>query len=528
MVVNPRYIPKGAQIAGVGGTGWAVNTTAVPDAERITPPMRHPAIGKDNPVRLAVSLRPGMPVTDLRSPYHKVSISKADGHVYTVALADGPVPADRDFVLEWRPEAGRAPKAALFQQQRESETYVLAMVVPPRRDMAAQVARPPREGIFIIDTSGSMHGESIRQAKKALRLAIDRLKPEDSFNVIAFESRPTALFPAPRRADAQALGLARAFIDGLKADGGTEIQKALDLALDGKSDTGRLRQIVLLTDGSVGNEAALFRSIRRGIGDSRLFTVGIGGAPNGYFMDRAARFGRGTFTFIGKTTEVAEKMNALFEKLGEPVLTDIALALPGDGVADMQPERIPDLYQGEPIVVTARLPKAEGALKVSGRFGGEEWSETLDLASAVQGQGIDKLWAKRKVDVLSDKRHDGMSEEGVRAAVLKVALPHQIMSRYTSLVAIDQPVSRPAGEDMGTQPIPTNPPAGWTPPQSAPDHPLQRAQNASVRQFVQAGPGGMVQLGAQTATPAEKHFLIGMLSLGLALILLSLTRRRTR
>lgn len=529
MVVNPRYIPEGAQIAGAGGTGWAVNTTTVPDAERITPPMRHPAIGKNNPVRIAVNLRPGMPVTGLRSPYHKVSIDKVGHHGYTVALADGPVPADRDFVIEWRPDAGSAPKAALFEEVHDGKTYILAMVVPPRRDVAARSEPLPREGIFIIDTSGSMHGQSIQQAKQALRLAVGRLKPEDSFNLIAFESRPTALFPAPRPADAQAIGLARDFIDGLKADGGTEIQKALDLALDGRSDTGRLRQIVLLTDGSVGNEAELFRSIRRGIGDSRLFTVGIGSAPNGYFMDRAARFGRGTFTFIGKTGEVAEKMNALFAKLGEPVLTDIALTLPGDGAADVQPERIPDLYQGEPIVVTARLPKAEGALKLEGRFGGAEWSETVDLAAATQGQGIGKLWAKRKIEALSDKRHEGMGEEAVRDAVLKVALPHQIMSRYTSLVAIDQPVSRPAGEGMSTQPVPTNPPAGWTPPpQGAPGQPLQRAQNSAVQQFAQAGLGGMVQLGAQTATSAEQHFLIGLLSLGLALILLSLVRRRTR
>jgi Ca-activated chloride channel family protein len=116
----------------------------------------------------------------------------------------------------------------------------------------------------------------------------------------------------------------------------------------------------------------------------------------------------------------------------------------------------------------------------------------------------------------------------VREAVLKVALPHQIMSRYTSLVAIDQPVSRPAGESMSTRPVPTNPPAGWTPPgQAAPGHPLQRAQGTAVQQFAQAGvPGATVQLHAQTATPAEQHFLIGLLSIGLALILLSLLRRK--
>jgi Ca-activated chloride channel family protein len=531
MVVNPRYIPKSPQVAGIDGTGWAANTVGVPDAERITPPMRDPAIGKDNPVRIAVDLKPGMPVTGLRSLYHPVTVSEAEGGEYHVALANGPVPADRDFVIEWRPQPGAAPKAALFQEQHEGASYFLAMVVPPRRDDGQKLARLPREAIFIIDTSGSMHGQSIEQAKQALRLAVDRLKPEDRFNVIGFASLPTALFTAPQPADPQALAAARRFIDGLQADGGTEMRAALNLALDGRIDTGRLRQIVLLTDGSVGNEAELFRNIRRGIGDSRLFTVGIGSAPNGYFMDRAARFGRGTFTFIGKTSEVAEKMTALFAKLDEPVLTDISLTLPDNTVADIEPERIPDLYLGEPIVISARLPKAAGDLTISGRFAGKEWSTTLAFASATPGTGIGKLWAKRKIETLSDKQHEGMSEDAVRDAILPIALSHQIMSRYTSLVAIDQPISRPAGEAMGTKAVPTNPPAGWTPPaQPAPRQPLQRAGNpAALQQFAQAGtPGAIVQLNAQTSTPAERHFVIGLLLTGLALMLLSLARRWSR
>ena len=537
MVVNPRYIPKGPQVAGVSGTGWAANTVGVPDAERITPPMRDPAIGKDNPVQITVDLKPGMPVTVLRSLYHPVTITEAPGNDYQIALAKGPVPADRDFVLEWQPHPGAVPKAALFQEQHDGASYLLAMVVPPLRAESREMTRLPREAIFIIDTSGSMHGQSITQAKQALRLAVDRLKPDDRFNIIGFASRPTALFTVPRLADPQSLAAARRFIDGLRADGGTEMRAALDLALDGRVDTGRLRQIVLLTDGSVGNEAALFSAIRRGIGDSRLFTVGIGSAPNGYFMDRAARFGRGTFTFIGKTSEVAEKMGALFTKLDEPVLTDISVNLPDDAVADIEPERIPDLYLGEPIVIAARLPKADGNLTISGRFAGQPWSKTLALAAATPGTGIDKLWAKRKIEVLSDKRHEGMSEDAVRAAILPIALTHQIMSRYTSLVAIDQPVSRPAGEAMSTKAVPTNPPAGWTPPghgasgQIAPQQqPLQRAQNGTtLQQFAQAGtPGTVVQLGAQTATPAEQHILIGLLLTGIALMLLALSRRWAR
>jgi Ca-activated chloride channel family protein len=535
MVVNPRYIPKAPQVAGIGGSGWAANTAEVPDAERVTPPMRDPAIGKDNPVQIAVRLAPGIAVTGLRSLYHKVAIEEPENGIYRLALADGAIPADSDFVIEWRPEAGAAPKAALFSEKQDNETYILAMIVPPQRDATATLERLPREAVFIIDTSGSMHGQSIRQAKQALRLAVDRLTPADSFNIIGFASMPTALFAAPRPADARALVAARRFIDGLNAEGGTEMRRALDLALDGKVDSGRLRQIVLLTDGSVGNEAALFSAIRRGIGDSRLFTVGIGSAPNGYFMNRAARFGRGTFTFIGDTGEVAEKMGLLFAKLGEPVLTDVAMTLPTDSVADVQPDRIPDLYPGEPIVISAKLADADGDLALAGRFGSEEWTTKLALADATPGRGIGKLWARRKIATLMDRKTDGMPEDAVRDAVLKVALPHQIMSKYTSLVAIDKPVSRPAGESLETAPVPTNPPKGWTPPsprnsqQGQGGNPLRHAQATSGQRVAQVDlSGATVRLHARTATPAELELLAGLTLISLAIALLAFLRLYSR
>lgn len=527
MVVNPRYIPEGPQVAGLSGSGWAMNTADVPDAERVTPPMRDPEIGNANPVQLAVRLAPGMAVTGLRSRYHKVAVTEPEAGIYHLALADGPVPADSDFVVEWRPQAGAEPKAALFRERHDGETYILAMIVPPQRDAAAALERLPREAVFIIDTSGSMHGQSILQARQALRLAVDRLTPADRFNIIGFANQPTALFAAPQTADAQALVAARTFIDGLNAEGGTEMKRALDLALDGRIDTGRLRQIVLLTDGSVGNEAALFSAIRRGIGDSRLFTVGIGSAPNGHFMDRAARFGRGTFTFIGDTSEVAEKMAALFAKLGEPVLTDVAMTLPGRSIADVQPDRIPDLYAGEPIVISARLSDTDGALALDGRLGSESWSTRLALADATPGQGIGKLWARRKVETLMDRKQEGVAEDEIRAAVLKVALPHQIMSKYTSLVAIDKPVSRPAGDALKTAPVPTNPPKGWTPPNGPAGSSLRRAQAGTAQQVAQIGaPGVTVQLHARTATPAQLRLVTGLTLIGLALAMFVLLRRR--
>jgi Ca-activated chloride channel family protein len=544
MVATPRYIPKGKLVAGVGGMGWGANTVAVPDAERITPPVRDPADALENPVALTVTLDAGTPVESLRSPYHPVQVSETAPAHYQVTLKDGAVPANRDFVLEWRPVTGPLPKPVVFKEVVGDETYLLAMIMPPPRPESPERERLPREVVFILDTSGSMHGASIDQAKQALHFALDRLQPTDRFNVIAFASAPTALFAQPTFADRQSVATARIFLNSLKADGGTEMRRALEMSLDDRIDSSRLRQLILLTDGSVGNEAELFRMIRRGLGDSRLFTVGIGSAPNGHFMAKAARFGRGSFTFVGKPEEVAKKMSPLLAKLSEPVMTDIAVDFPDAVNTDAHPNRVPDLYRGAPIVVSARLPKAEGDLVISGRLARQPWKTRVPLADARDGRGIAKLWARRKIETVMDGLHEGVAPDTVRRDVLAIALPHQLMSRYTSLVAIDRPVSRPTDASLTRQAVPSNPPAGWTPPPADPNHRLQRRAQTTkgMRRFADAASkaggaptlhqprlgGPMIRLDAQTATPARIHLLIAALSMWFAFMIWYLRRRLAR
>ena len=544
MVATPRYIPKGKLVAGVGGVGWGANTATVPDAERITLPVRDPAEPLANPVDLSVILDAGMPVDSLRSPYHAVQVSETAPAQYRISLKEGAVPANRDFVLEWRPITGPLPKPVVFKEVVGDETYLMAMIMPPPRPETAETERLPRELVFILDTSGSMHGASIDQAKQAMDFALGRLKPDDRFNVIAFASAPTVLFAAPTPADRQAIATARIFLNSLKADGGTEMRRALELSLDDRIDASRLRQLVLLTDGSVGNEAELFRLIRRGLGDSRLFTIGIGSAPNGHFMAKAARFGRGSFTFIGKPEEVANKMNRLLAKLSEPVMTDIAVDFPDAANTDAHPNRVPDLYRGTPIVVSARLPKAEGELVISGQLARQPWSTRVPLTEARDGRGIAKLWARRKVESVMDGLHEGLPADAVRRDVLAVALPHQIMSRYTSLVAVDRPVSRPTAASLSRQAVPSNPPAGWTPPPNDQQQRLQRRAQTTkgMRRFADAAGklagspsvhqprlgGPMIRLNAQTATPARIHLLIAAVLTWLAFMIWYLRRRFAR
>src|SRR5262249_19449904 len=365
MGAGPRYAP-GVPLPVSSGPGTEADTDAVPDASRIPPPVAPSSRGPINPISLRIELDPGVPLAALESSYHRIHTAPLSGGRFEIALEAIDVPADRDFELVWQPAVGTEPTAVLFTDQTGDHTHALLMLLPPRG-----VERPhlPRDVIFVLDNSGSMAGASIEQARAALKLALTRLQPGDRFNVVRFNHRTDALFPDVQPASQPNLSAAERYVDSIRAQGATESLPALIRALAGHAEPDRLRQVIFLTDGDVGNEQQLFQTILQQLGESRLFTIGIGSAPNSHFMREAARLGRGTFTYIGSPAEVQDKMVTLFRKLESPSLTDVQLALPGAGDADVLPARIPDLYLGEPVMVTLRtqLPPSRALLR--GRLG---------------------------------------------------------------------------------------------------------------------------------------------------------------
>jgi Ca-activated chloride channel family protein len=502
MVVGPRYIPGFMPVAGEAGTGWGQNTDRVADAARITPPVIHPSNARINPVSIRVELDAGVPLADVDSPYHNISLRPVDGRRGIVELEGGNVPANRDFELNWTAAAESTPRAAWFAERRGDKTYGLLMILPP--SVKADGKRIPREAIFVIDTSGSMNGTSITQAREALELAIDGLAPEDRFNIIEFNSTARALFRDARPATRENRYEARGWVRALNARGGTEMALALNLALNGGESGGRIRQVVFLTDGQVGNEDELFRLIRAKLGDSRLFTVGIGAAPNSHFMTKAAEIGRGTFTYIGKVEEVREKMSGLFAKLESPVLKGVKIDWPEGAAAEAWPARIPDLYAGEPVVVTAALDKAVGAVRVSGLRGDLPWRQELLLDQPVQGSGMGVLWARDKIGSLIDAVREGAPAEETRAKVIELALTHHLVTKYTSLIAIDRTPARSPDRDLKTAALPTHLPEG------------QSYEAIFGTQQADAAPVGQLPRGA---TNSRFNLLVGALMLLFAALL---------
>ncbi|MBR0856272.1 marine proteobacterial sortase target protein [Bradyrhizobium liaoningense] len=537
LVVGPRYNPAPI-VQSVDfrkdGSGWGATTDPVPDRDRISPPVLDPARNASvNPTSITVRLNAGFALGEVKSHHHNVKVESPDDTARVITLADHAVAADRDFELTWKPAAEKAPSVGLFREHVGDADYLLAFVTPPAAGQAAQ--KPlPREVVFVIDNSGSMGGTSIVQAKASLTYALGRLQPNDRFNVIRFDDTMDVLFPASVPADAAHVGEATSFVSALQARGGTEMVPAMRAALTDKlGDTGMVRQVVFLTDGAIGNEQQLFDTITAMRGRSRVFMVGIGSAPNTYLMTRAAELGRGAFTHIGSVEQVEERMRGLFAKLENPAVTSLSARF-SEAKADVTPAIIPDVYRDEPLVLAAKLDKLAGSLEIKGRVGDRPWSVTLPLQNAAEGKGLSKLWAKRKIgDAEVARTLRELTPEDADKTVLALALDHQLVTRLTSLVAVDKTPSRPEGEPLKLSELPINLPAGWDfekifgerqqPTQLRERHADARNQPAT-RRPTPAAPDA-IRL-PKTATSAELKMIAGLVLIVLALILFVFNRRQ--
>ena len=465
LVVAPRYNP--APVVQTvdfrpDGLGWGKVNDPVPDRARIEPPVLDPRTHAPvNPVAISVRLQAGFALGEIKSHHHAVKLEDAGENVRLIKLDDGPVPADRDFELTWKPAASTAPSVGLFRERVGDADYLLAFVTPPVV-MDAEQPRP-REIVFVIDNSGSMGGTSMVQAKASLDFALRRLRPTDRFNVIRFDNTMDVLFTDTVPANAEYVAKARAFVAALQASGGTEMVPPMKAALTDprESDASFLRQVVFLTDGEIGNEQQLLDTIAAMRGRSRVFMVGIGSAPNTFLMTRAAEIGRGTFTHIGAVEQVDERMRVLFEKLESPAVTNLTATFSGT-TADVTPGVLPDLYRGEPVVLAAKLASLSGTLEIQGRIGERPWIVTLPIANAAEGKGLSKLWARRKIaDAEVGRTLRTITTDEADKRILALALDHSLVTRLTSLVAVDKTPSRPEGTPFKVAELPLNLPAGW-------------------------------------------------------------------
>ncbi|AAZ26680.1 marine proteobacterial sortase target protein [Colwellia psychrerythraea] len=394
-----------------------------------------------------IVLNSGIPITSIVSDSHKIqsrdlsSKLNSEQNAYFITLDKTQVISNKTFDLTWQLIASNQPQVSSFTQEISGEHYTLLTFFPPEKAVAQVIAR---DIIFIIDTSGSMQAGSMEQAKSSLQLALLQLNNKDSFNIIAFDNDTELLFPVTHMASAHNISKAQQFIDGLSANGGTEMYRPLSNALMMKKDKTQsskaIRQIVFITDGAVANEFELMQLLNTAQGDFRLYTVGIGAAPNGYFMKKAAQFGRGSYVFIQNKSEVQRKMSHFMTKISQPALTNIALTLDNQihQHVEVYPKKIPDLYFGEPLQIALKSQFPISSVQLTAETVSTPFYQQLIIDDRQPSKGISSLWARRKIESLVDSLIVGANKDKVKSQVIATSLNHQIISPYTSFIAVEK------------------------------------------------------------------------------------------
>jgi Ca-activated chloride channel family protein len=400
------------------------------------------------PLQFTVTVDSAAQFRDPFSPTHEVEVTRRDSRLVVRPRAG----LSGDFAL-FLPLAGRAVGLTVAAHRPDGEAGYFMLTLSPGevRDGAAA-----RDLTVVVDVSGSMSGTKLEQARAALYQVLGTLASRDRFRLIAFSSGVRSHAPTWTPATPASLAEAREWVDGLSATGGTNIEGALAEAFRVAPGDGRLPIVLFLTDGlpSVGeqNPEQIAARTDRERGATRVFAFGIGYDVNTYLLDRLSAAGRGATAYVEPHENMEDAVGGLMAKIQHPVLTDLALES-GARIEEVYPERLPDLFAGEELVVFGRYAGSSerGAVTVTGRRGGrpERYSTNATFPRHENGNDfIPRLWASRKIGVLQQAvRLNGANPEVIEE-IRQTALRYGLLSEYTSYLVQEPEVVAMGGRAL--------------------------------------------------------------------------------
>jgi len=488
-VVGPRFMP-GTPI-GKTGTGRVPDTTSVPDASKISPPVARSGERAGHDISIDINIDSGVAIRQIQSQLHEVTIKQPVAQKAQISLTNKQTIPNKDFVLSWDVASDQIKSGYLtYKPSQSADGYFTVMVMPPKRATPEQIQ--PKEMIFVIDCSGSQSGPPLNKAKETMRYIIDHMNKEDTFNIIAFSNDARPMFAKPQKASAEMKQQALKYINALSANGGTWMAPAVEAACKTPADANRLRIVTFMTDGYVGNDMEIIGMIKKLRGKSRWFSFGTGNGVNRFLIDAMAKEGGGEAEYVLLNSSANAVGKKFYDRISSPVLTDIKLEFDGLSVKEVFPHEVSDVWAEKPLYIKGRYIKpGAGTISISGFSGGKPYVEKIKVnfpENASGSESIASVWARAKVDRLMSEdwmgAQSGSVNKELKDEIVKVALDHHIMTQYTSFVAVEEKVVNQGGT-LRTITVPVELPEGVSRETT-----LAEADAAAPMQTRAAGGGG--------------------------------------
>jgi|GEM_PF-383402 len=479
MVVGARYIPgPSTEQAPNDQTEEAPNqqteeaqsdqtvateaTEGVTDASRITPPVMPKGMRAGHDISIEIALDAGVPIDNLKSLTHEIEVEKPDDRRALIRLKDRQTIPNKDFIFKYDVAGSRIEDAVLTHRAGRGGFFTL-ILQPPERVTFEDVM--PKELVFVLDTSGSMQGFPIEKAKETMKLALDHLYPQDTFNVITFSGDTDILFKEPVPATPENRRKAQKFLDKQNGNGGTEMMKAIVAALKPSDAQDHLRIACFMTDGHVGNDTEIISEVQKHK-NARVFAMGFGSSPNRFLLDKMAEYGRGEVEYVTNESDGSLSARRFFERVRSPLLTDITVDYAGLSISDVYPQRIPDLFSAKPLILSGRYSAGgRGTIRLKGRMSGRDVVREIPVVLPDQAPEHDvlaTLWARRRIDDLMGQQMGGVeagkSLDELREAITQLGLQYRLMTQYTSFVAVEEKIVTDSSEPKRID-VPTEAPA---------------------------------------------------------------------
>ncbi len=432
-VVGPRYNPPG-QSDGIGAVAGGPHSSS---GQSTDVHYLKPNETSSHNISINVDIDAGVSIEKVYSHSHVINVDKKTSSHAVVTLSPNDRVPDKDFVLRYK-TSGNEVKTAMMVHNGDNGNYFTLLLQPPE-DLKG-LPRIPREMVFVLDCSGSMNGKPINKAKEAVRRALRNLNADDTFQIIRFSSNASALGPNPVSATADNVKRGLEYLESLNSSGGTAMIEGIKAALDFPHDNRRLRIVSFMTDGYIGNEYEILAAIHERLGESRIFSFGVGNSVNRYLLERMAVMGRGAVAYVGLDESAGKAVDRFYDVATSPAMANIEIDWGNIKVEDFYPRQIPDLFVGRPIMITGRLKnESSGRIRIKGQVGEEKSYFDISVNpkdNDTKHQGIQSVWARCKLAELSNLETYNPGN-GIKKEIITTSINYNLISRYTAFLAVD-------------------------------------------------------------------------------------------